>query len=84
MIHAQLSPQASTEENVGRKILDSENAELRNGHSKVVSPAERQNAVLAMRYQLSLLDRAERRMSIEEWIDALLSEPGANLNAPES
>ena len=82
---AELSPSqmAAIEQKVGRKVLDGENIVLCGGNPKVTSPVDRENAVLEMRYQLSLLDRSQRRMSIEEWTDALLSEAGAAGNATQ-
>jgi hypothetical protein len=78
---AELSPsqKAAIEEKVGRKLLDAENIVLCGGNPKVANSADRQNAVLQMRQQLSLLDRSQRRMSIEEWTAALLGETGNKL-----
>jgi hypothetical protein len=80
---AELSPsqKAAIEEKVGRKLLETENIVFCGGNPKVASAADRQNAVLQMRHQLTLLDRSQRRMSIEEWTEALLGETGSELPA---
>jgi hypothetical protein len=82
---AELSPgqKAAIEETVGPKLVETENVARCGALPRVAGPAERESAVLAMRYRLCLLDRAERRMSIEEWIDALLSQSPSPLNTTE-
>jgi len=43
--------------------------------------ADRQAAARQMRYQLHLLDRSQRRLSIEETMASMLEEPAAGLSA---
>jgi hypothetical protein len=80
---AELSPsqKAAIEEKVGRKLEDAENIVLCGGTPKVANSVERENALLAMRYRLALLDPRQRRMSIEEWTAALLGETVGKLPA---
>jgi 50S ribosomal subunit-associated GTPase HflX len=80
---SELSPsqKASLEETAGRKLLDGENIVCCGGTLKVASETARQNAALQMRYQLSLLDRSERRMSIEDCMAALMGDTEAELTA---
>jgi hypothetical protein len=49
--------------------------------AKVASPEDRQQAANQMRYQLYLLDRSERRMSIEDCMAAMLEQAGTELPA---
>jgi len=80
---AELTPsqKAAIEEKVGRKLQDTENIVLCGGTPKVACASERQNSVLQMRYQLDLLDRSQRRMSIEDCMAALLEQSGAEMSA---
>jgi hypothetical protein len=80
---AGLSPsqKASLEDKAGRKPQDAENIVCCGRAVKIASEAQRQNAALQMRYQLSLLDRSQRRMSIEECMAALMGESDAELTA---
>jgi hypothetical protein len=73
---AGLSPsqKASLEDKAGRKPQDAENIAGCSGTLKIASETQRQNAALQMRYQLSLLDRSQRRMSIEECMAALMGD----------
>ncbi|HTB97761.1 MAG TPA: hypothetical protein VK716_12190 [Terracidiphilus sp.] len=48
---------------------------------KIASPADRQLAADQMRYQLYLLDRTQRRMSIEDCMAALLEQSSTELPA---
>jgi hypothetical protein len=48
---------------------------------KIASPADRQLAADQMRYQLYLLDRSQRRMSIEDCMAALLEQSSTELPA---
>jgi hypothetical protein len=79
----ELSPnqKAAIEESLGRKLQDQENIVLCGNTLKVASVADRENAAQKMRYQLSLLDQSQRRMSIEDCIDALLEKSEAKLPA---
>lgn len=63
--NAELPPSQQT-------ALEVNAAVLYGGDSKLAGAAERQNAVLQMRYQLSLLDRSERRLSIADSMAAML------------
>jgi hypothetical protein len=78
---AGLSPsqKASLEDKAGRKPQDAENIVCCGRAVKIASEAQRQNAALQMRYQLSLIDRSQRRMSIEEYMAALMGESDAEL-----
>ncbi len=80
---AELSPsqKAATETSVGRKLQDQENVVVSKGHPTVANPADRQQAANQMRYQLYLLDRSERRMSIEDCVASLLEQSGTELPA---
>jgi hypothetical protein len=49
--------------------------------AKVATAADRQQAANQMRYQLYLLDRSERRMSIEDCMAAMLERSGTELPA---
>ena len=75
------SQKASLEDKAGRKLQDAENLALCGGVVKLASETQRQNAALQMRYQLSLLDRSQRRMSIVECMAALMGESDAELTA---
>ncbi len=66
------SQKAAIEEMVGRKLQDQENIVLCGGTPKVASTEERQSAAEKMRHQLDLLDKSQRRMSIEECAAELL------------
>jgi hypothetical protein len=55
-----------------REFQDRDNLTPGRGAARIVDTAARQIATQQMRYQLSLLDRSQRRMSIEEWTAALL------------
>jgi hypothetical protein len=70
MQSAELSPsqQTAIEESMGLK-------------AKVSTPASRQQAADEMRYQLYLLDRSQRRMSIEDCMAALLEKSAAEAQA---
>ncbi len=78
---AGLSPnqKPSLEDKAGRKLQETENTVYCGGRMKIASETQRQNAALQMRYQLSLLDRSQRRMSIEECMAALMGETDAEL-----
>ncbi|HSZ16041.1 MAG TPA: hypothetical protein VK764_03000 [Terracidiphilus sp.] len=80
---AELTPsqKAAIEETAGRKLQDTENIVVCGGTPKVASFVERQNSVLQMRYQLDLLDRSQRRMSIEDCMAAMLEQSGTELPA---
>lgn len=69
---------AAIEETVGRKLLDHENVVVCCGKPKVASADIRQQAADQMRYQLYLLDRSQRRTSIEDYAAALLGDSEAN------
>jgi len=75
---AELSPsqRASIEQSVGRKLHDQENVVLCGSGPKVASATSRQQAVEQMRYQLYILDRTDRRMSIEDCVAAILEQSG--------
>jgi hypothetical protein len=72
---------ASLADKAGRKLQDAENILCCGGTLKIASETQRQNATLQMRYQLALLDRSQRRMSIEECMAALMGETDAELTA---
>jgi hypothetical protein len=80
---AGLSPSQKTslEDKAGAKLQDAENIVCCGRTLKIASEAQRQNAALQMRYQLSLLDRSQRRMSIEECMAAMMGESDAELTA---
>ncbi len=46
--------------------------------ARISTPASRQQAAEQMRYQLYLLDRSDRRMSIEDCMAAILERGAAN------
>lgn len=75
------SQKSSLEDKAGCTLQGAENLALCGGVVKLVSETQRQNAALQMRYQLSLLDRSQRRMSIEECMAALMGESDAELTA---
>ena len=75
------SQKAAIEERVGRKLQDLENIVLCGGTPRVASGTGRQHAAEQMRYQLYLLDRSQRRMSIEDCAAALLEQSGAEFIA---
>ena len=52
--------------------LEEKAAVLYGGAPNLSSMAERQDAVLQMRYRLSLLDRSERRLSIADSMAAMM------------
>lgn len=61
--------------NPSQKAALAENAAVLYGSdSKLPSVSENQNAVLQMRYRLSLLDPSERRMSIADSMAAMLED----------
>ncbi len=63
----------SAELSPSRKAALEENAAVLYGADpKIAHALEHQNAVLEMRYQLSLLDRSERRMSIADSMAAMM------------
>lgn len=76
---AELSPsqRAAIEQSVGRKLQDQENIVFCCGSPKVASDAGRRQAAEQMRHRLYLLDRADRRMSIEDCVAAILEQSGA-------
>ncbi|HEY6488179.1 MAG: hypothetical protein WCC26_03195 [Terracidiphilus sp.] len=80
---AELSPsqKAAIEEKVGRKLQNAENIVLCGGTPRVANSANRENAVLQMRYQLAQLDPSQRRVSMEDCIAALLGDAGTELTA---
>jgi hypothetical protein len=55
-----------------KAALEQNAAVIYGGNPKAAAAAEHQNAVLQMRYQLSLLDRSERRLSIADSMAAML------------
>jgi hypothetical protein len=55
-----------------KTALEQNAAVLYGGDRKLANPAELQDAVLQMRYQLSLLDRSERRLSIADSMAAMM------------
>lgn len=63
--NAELPPSQKT-------ALEANAAVLYSGSAKAAGAAERENAVLQMRHQLSLLDRSERRLSIADSMAAML------------
>jgi hypothetical protein len=63
--HAELPPSQ-------KAALEQRAAVLYGAEAKVAGAAEHQNAVLQMRYQLSLLDRSERRLSIADSMAAMM------------
>jgi hypothetical protein len=75
------SQKASLEETAGRTLQDAENILCCGGTLKIANETQRQNATLQMRYQLALLDRSQRRLSIEECMAALMGETDAELTA---
>jgi hypothetical protein len=75
---AELSPsqRATIEQSAGRKLQQQENIVLCGSVSKVASEASRQQAIQQMRHRLYILDRADRRMSIEDCVAAILEQSG--------
>jgi hypothetical protein len=75
---AELSPsqRAAIEQTGGCKPQDNENIVLCGTGPKVAREAGRQRAAEQMRYRLYLLDRADRRMSIEDCVAAILERSG--------
>ena len=61
------------------RVQDPGNLLIRSRMAKVPTVQEKQNAADQMRYQLYLLDRSSRRMSIEDCVAALLGNPGNEL-----
>ncbi len=80
---AELSPsrKTATAEQAGLNFQSPESVVRCGGSLKMASESQRQNAVQQMRYQLALLDRSQRRMSIEELTAALMGETDADLAA---
>jgi hypothetical protein len=74
----ELSPgqRAAIEKCVGRKLQEQENIVLCGTGPKVASEAGRKQAAERMRHQLSILDRSDRRMSIEDCVAAILERSG--------
>jgi hypothetical protein len=74
----ELSPsqRAAIEQSVGRKLQDQENIVLCGTGPKVASESSRQQAAARMRHQLYILDRCDRRMSIEDCVAAILERSG--------
>jgi hypothetical protein len=69
-----LSPRqnAAIEAKAGGRLKDQENVVLSRGMARLATVQERENAAQQMRYQLYLLDRSQRRPSIEDCAAALL------------
>ncbi|HEY1985412.1 MAG TPA: hypothetical protein VGG85_08385 [Terracidiphilus sp.] len=77
---APLSPsQNAAIDAVGRELQPVDNTLGSGGVLRAASAQERQQAAEQMRYQLYLLDRSQRRMSIEDCIAALMDSPGASV-----
>lgn len=66
---------AAIEELVGREIQNQQRTVIRKVQ-KVPSVLDHQAAVDEMRYQLYLLDRSQRRPSIEDYIENFLEKSG--------
>jgi len=71
------SQRAAIEQSVGRKLQDQENIVFCCSGPKVASDTDRRQAAEQMRHRLYLLDRADRRMSIEDCVAAILERSGA-------
>ncbi len=69
---------ASIERRVGRELQDQQNIVLSGGVPPGPGPANRQLAADQMRHQLYLLDRTQRRVSIEDSIAAILEQSAPN------
>jgi hypothetical protein len=48
---------------------------------RIADAAQREDALLKMRHKLAHLDLSQRRMSIEDWMAALMGEADAELPA---
>jgi hypothetical protein len=62
-------------------LSPSQKAAIEDGAPRSANAAQREEAVLKMRHQLSLLDLSQRRKSIEEWMASLMGEVDAELPA---
>jgi hypothetical protein len=67
---------AAIEELVGRDLHNQPKNPTRNKVQKIPSVLDHQAAVDQMRYQLYLLDRSQRRPSIEDYIENYLEKSG--------
>ncbi len=73
------SQNPATETSTGRNIQDPGNILFHGRIARIPSAQEKQLAADQMRYQLYLLDRSQRRMSIEDCVAALLENPSIDL-----
>ena len=67
---------AAIEELVGRELQNQQQSLRRSKAQKLPSVLDHQAAVDQMRYQLYLLDRSQRRPSIEDYIENYLEKSG--------
>ncbi len=72
---------AAIEEVAGRELQLQENMVLRRGAQSGANAQERREATEQMRYHLYLLDRSQRRMSIEDFMAALLDAASPEVSA---
>jgi hypothetical protein len=72
---------AAIEEVAGREFQDNEHIIECGRVARLASADEHREATDRMRYELYLLDRSQRRMSIEDLVSALLDSPGAEISA---
>ena len=79
----QLSPNqmAAIDDMVGRDLRNPQKNLSRSAVHKPLTVGDYQVAVDQMRYQLYLLDRSQRRPSIEDYISDFLEKPGAGPQA---
>jgi hypothetical protein len=72
---------AAIELAAGREFQDKENIVECGRGAKLTSAEEHRDATDRMRYELYLLDRSQRRLSIEDLVSALLDSPGAEVSS---
>jgi hypothetical protein len=73
------SRKAALEELADRDLRDREKITFCGGTLKIATAEERQTAAALMRHQLYLLDKSQRRMSIEDFAAALLENSAAEI-----
>ncbi len=74
----ELSPnhKATIDDLVGGELHNQQKTIVRSGIQKKPTVRDHQAAVDEMRYQLYMLDRSQRRPSIEDYISDFLEKPG--------
>jgi hypothetical protein len=73
------SRKAALEKLADRDLRDREKIAFCGGTLKIATAEERQTAAALMRHQLYLLDKSQRRMSIEDFTAALMESSAAEL-----